>query len=281
MTHPAFRRGPLAAFVLSSAACATLASGLAGAAGIPVVDVALNALVGKEAAETTARWITQGAQMAKTITQGTAIIRNGVEQVNQGVQLYHNFTDPTYLQNFAMSLVRANVRAPLPGDSNQVRDALAGALGFDPASFQLSGLMNDFLQRNLVYRPEGDDPDAVRLREEASSNAAQLAMTQQGYEGNARRIDGLGELAGQIGKQATTAERADLNNRLLAEVAFAQTQANQLKALEMTNQAEQERRKQQDEQRNRKSAEDMVREADAVLARRRARYIPVTASLIP
>ncbi|MDO9712815.1 type IV secretion system protein [Paracraurococcus lichenis] len=281
MTHPAFRRGPLTGFVLSSVACATLASGLAGAAGIPVVDVALNGLVSDAQKETMARWITQGAQMAKTITQGTEIIRNGVEQVNQGVQLYHNFTDPTYLQNFAMSLVRANVRAPLPGDSNQVRDALAGALGFDPSSFQLSSVMTDFLQRNLVYRPEGEDPEAVRLREEASSNAAQLAMTQQGYEANARRIDGLGELAGQIGKQATIAERADLQNRLLAEVAFSQTQANQLKAVEMTARAEEDRRRQQQEQRDRKSVEDMVRDADAAIALRRARYIPINASLIP
>lgn len=285
-THPAFTRAPLAALLLSTAVCGTVAAGFSRAAGIPVVDALMVATVGEQHAETIVRWVEQGTQMARTITQGAQVIQQGAQMIQQGQQLYANLTSPTYLQNYALGLARQQVRAPLPGEPNQVRDALSGVLGFDiQGSFSLSGLANDFIARNVVYRPQGDDTNAVRLREEASSNAARQAIAYQSYDSSARRIEGLQDLSSQIGKGGTTAERMDLQARLTAEQAYTQAQTNQLLAAQMWAKADDDRQRQRQDQVNRKSADDMIDEADRIIASRGRTAAPVgsptLASLIP
>lgn len=275
--HPAFRRGPMIALLASTAICGSLAAGFSRAGGIPVVDTILIAAGQEQHIETVARWVHQAGQMARTITQGAEVIQQGSQMIQQGHQLYSNFTDGSYLKDYALGLAQQQVRSPLPGETNHVRDALSGALGFEvPQHLSLSGSINEYLNRNVAYRAKGEDPTAVRLREEASSNAMRQAVAYESYDSSARRLEGLNDLSSQIGRPASSAARADLAARIAAEQAYATTQTNQLLAVQIAAKADDDRQRQRQEQLARKSADDMVAEADRIIAARGTRSAPST-----
>lgn len=266
MTHPAFSRGPVIAFV---GTLTVIGAMNAGAAGIPVIDVALNAVVGQQAADTLRAWITQGAQMARTISQGAEVIRQGAQMVQEGEMLYNNFTNPTYLKNYAIGLANRELRAPLPDDTNLVREAISGAFGFDvPPGMGLGGLVNGFLATNVAYQPQGDDPQAMRIRQEAGTNLVASSLADQLYDTSAKRITNLNELSSRIGEQATAAARQDLGNRLAAEMVYSMEQNNQRAALQMLRDEEKTRQQNIKDQLRRKSADDMVAEMNSIIASR-------------
>jgi hypothetical protein len=262
-------RLPMACLLASTTLSAFMFAPGIRAAGIPVIDAIAVATGTEHHLETIVQW-------GSSLKQGAETIRNGYSMIRQGEQIYNQFTRATDLASYGAAIQSTVVRVPMPAGSEEVRSALAGISGFAAGGgFTLQGAYNALMASNAVYLPTTNDPNARRLREEASSNAAQLTLATQAYESSARRIEGIEELQRRIGQPGMgAAERMDLQARLQAEQGYAQAHTNQLLSIQLQQAAEAARQRQQNEQRQRQSADEVMRWAEGVIDSRGRRGVP-------
>lgn len=103
----------------------------------------------------------------------------------------------------------------------------------------MSGLYSRFTSQAMPYNPTGDDPQAVMLRQRAQAAAGQMAVAQQFVNGSTNRLSLLPQLATALTGTADVKDAVDVNTRVNSEQMTQGAQQQELQALALYQQGEQ------------------------------------------
>ncbi len=117
-----------------------------------------------------------------------------------------------------------------------------------------------FTQRNLYYRPEGDDFTATEMTRSAQGVANVQAMAQQNLQSLQERIEGLGELKDQVDNAQSNGDILALQARIQSEQAFISAQSTQASQLQVMLAAQDRVDQQRIDQKIRQDAEQQARD---------------------
>ena len=214
------------------AAAALLTAGQAAHAGIPVSDAAN--LV--QAIQQVAAWGQQYEQMVQSLQNQVQAIQN---------------MEGTFAANDPLSQAGFNNAAGLLPQSIQ---ALQTAINNPNGQFgQLQSSIQAYVAQNRILDPNATfgsgTPAAQAMQGAQEQNATNLAAAQQAYQQITNGMSNIQNLVNQLDSAPSAKETMDLQGRLAGEQAAIQNTTNQLKALELTQQAQAETQAEMDKER--------------------------------
>lgn len=128
---------------------------------------------------------------------------------------------------------------------------------------QLNAQAQQFLNKNRVYQPTGDDFAAQEMTRNGQSIANQQAMANSLYQSSTARINALQGLESQLAGAKDAKSVADISARIQQEQAYIQAQQVQAQSLQMWQAAQQRNAEQRSDEQRRQRVESMIAEAKA------------------
>ncbi|WP_234422626.1 type IV secretion system protein [Sphingomonas aurantiaca] len=128
---------------------------------------------------------------------------------------------------------------------------------------QLNAQAQQFLNKNRVYQPTGDDFAAQEMTRNGQSIANQQAMANSLYQSSTARINALQGLEGQLAGAKDAKSVADISARIQQEQAYIQAQQVQAQSLQMWQAAQERNAQQRSDEQRRQRVESMIAEAKA------------------
>lgn len=216
----------------------------ARAAGLPVVDAASIANQTVQHAETLARWGQQISAMEM--------------QLQRLMAAYQAITGVRDMGSAMAALNMVGVQNPMPINPYAVQNLISGNGGISGMSSALSGLYTGNASANHVYTPSGGDWRAQDLMTNANGLAGIQALAQQSYQASADRLT---QLAGLRARAQTASDPAEVS-QLQAQTAIVQSdiasQQQQLQAVAMMAQTQQQVRAQRTDEQDRRCVEALI-----------------------
>jgi type IV secretion system protein VirB5 len=158
------------------------------------------------------------------------------------------------LNQASQAFQKPELRQALPTGSG-VQDLLNGE--------QLNAQAQQFLNKNRVYQPTGDDFAAQEMTRNSQSIANQQAMANSLYQSSTARINALQGLESQLSTAKDAKSVADISARIQQEQAYIQAQQVQAQSLQMWQAAQQRNAEQRSDEQRRQRVESMIAEAKA------------------
>jgi type IV secretion system protein VirB5 len=159
------------------------------------------------------------------------------------------------LNQLGQQLNTSQFRNPL-GTSSADLGAIMNGTGSGSAA-------QDYLDRNRVYSPTGQDFRAQQMNRNATSIAGVQAMAGELYQSSASHITALQGLDGQLAGANDTKAVADIQARIGMEQAAFQAQSVQAQSLAMWQQAQERSENQQRDEVRRQQVDGLIVQAKA------------------
>lgn len=198
------------------------------------------------------------AQMVQQVQTAANTLTTLQQSYNRLTQTYEALAHPTGVSSLFPGLSLPSVQNPL-GNVAQVPGVVSGT---NLGSF--SGTAQQFLQQNQVYAPQGSDPAALAMNQQAQATAGIQAMAYQNLQATQARMQQLPAIQQQLDGAQTVQDVAAVNNRLQVEQQFVATQQAQAQNLSLLQQAQQQAAQQQDQQRARQAADQLANDTQAL-----------------
>ncbi len=227
-----------------ASSAALLALPLSARADAPVIDVAniKNQIV--EHVETLAKW---GAQLSAMEAQ-----------LQQLMSAYQAITNVRDMGSAMAALNMVGIQNPMPINPYAVQNLISGTGGMSGISSALSGLYTGNASANHVYTPSGGDWRAQDMMTNANSLAGIQALAQHSYQASADRLT---QLAGLRARALTASDPAEVA-QLHAQTAIVQSdiasQRQQLEAVAVMAQTQQQVRAQRTDEQDRRCIEALI-----------------------
>ena len=175
---------------------------------------------------------------------------------NQLTNFYNSFSHLDNATQLAPLLNSTAASFPLP-EMAQVESLLQGQ-GF-------TGTLASQAQRLLAsiqhFTPMGSDFAATQMNSSARATAGTMATAETIYNSAEQRQQGLAQLMGGVAVSNDPKQSLDITARATIENGYAQTQANQVAALQVMQRAQEDAEQQQQDQAWRQGAENLVSQA--------------------
>ncbi|MGH7083535.1 MAG: type IV secretion system protein [Acetobacteraceae bacterium] len=207
-----------------------------------------------------------------SLTQLVNAVREAQQQYQELVQTYQQLR-ATYQalaqavnpNQWARQLEQTFLQDPLP-NTNMLPGLLEGLSPPSTLGGNLGNLAQQYLAKNQVYQPQGQDFQAGQLRSAAFSTADLEAVATQNLQSLQVREAALTQLQSQLGSATTLQQVASIQARLVAEQNYVQAQTAQAENLQLlaTEQLAQQREAQ--DQAARQSADQTIQQDCAVIA---------------
>ena len=194
------------------------ASGSAQAQGIPVID---NTAIAKH------------IEQISYLTQQLSTLQQQYQQLQTLYQSVSRLTDIGQLSNI---LNDPNVRQFLPANFSQFEPLLRGDLS--GLTGPLADMTRRYSQNNTVYRSPVDEFYARELARTGQQIDGRMAVGEQIMRTAQQRQQGLQDLVARIAGTRDAAEKADLTNRLLAEIGLLNNDLMRIQGLVMLQTAQ-------------------------------------------
>jgi flagellar biosynthesis chaperone FliJ len=190
-------------------------------------------------------------QQYDTLQSQLGTLRNTYSQV---ASQYSMLTRLANVNQLAPELAQQLRSMPGSGNMGQffVGSGSIGSLGGG-----VSGLAQQFLNRNRVYLPQATDPNAIALNERAQQLAGIQAMAMTNVQSLDARLDGLADLKTSLDSADDLQKVASIQARMQAESNIVQTQQAQAQNLLVMAQMQERAEQQADDQRARQSADGL------------------------
>ncbi len=212
--------------------------------GLPVIDGASIAQQAGEHLETLARWGSQLAAMEA--------------QLQQLMTAYQAITGVRDMGSAMAALNMVGIQNPMPVNPYAVQNLISGTGGMSGISSALSGLYTGNASANHVYTPSGGDWRAQDMMTNANSLAGIQALAQHSYQASADRLT---QLAGLRARAQTASDPAEVE-QLKAQTALVQSdiasQQQQLQAVAVMAQTQQQVRAQRTDEQDRRCIEALI-----------------------
>ena len=177
---------------------------------------------------------------------------------NQLTNFYNSFSHLDNATQLAPLLNSTATSFPLP-EMAQVESLLRGQ-GF-------TGTLASQAQRILAgiqrFSPSGSDFAATQMNASARATAGTMATAETIFNSAEQRQQGLAQLMGGVAVANDPKQSLDITARATIENGYAQTQANQVAALQVMQKAQEDAEQQQQDQAWRQGAESLVSQAKA------------------
>ncbi|CAZ90450.1 Type IV secretory pathway, VirB5 component [Thiomonas arsenitoxydans] len=200
-------------------------------AGIPVIDAANLA----QAVQQVVAWGQQYGQMVNSLQNQIAAIKN-----MEG--------------NFGMSSLSAagmqTAQGMLPQSVNDLLNAINNPNG---QYGQLQASIQNFMKQNNILDPNATfgagTPAAQHMQGVQEQNATNLAAAQEAYKNITSGMTNIQSLITQVANSPSAKQTMNLQARIQAQNALIANSTNQLKALQLTQQAQAATEQEQDKER--------------------------------
>ncbi len=220
-----------------------------------------------------AQWLVTDPAVEVSTAQGVVrdaqIVENGVQQINNQVhqitQLDTTIASIAHGNYFGVTqlvpeLAGAALTDPLAADPGTLTQLMSGLA---TTASELGALSGQYLQQTQLFSPTGGDYEAAQLNLTAQSLASQLAIASTIAGASQQRMNLLPGVISRAGSSADIKEAEDATGRLTGEVALQTAQANQIAAVQIMQQTQQQVQAAHDEQAWRCSSEQLVQDAQA------------------
>lgn len=224
---------------------------LAGAAALAI---------GVGAAPAHAQWtvidpsnLAQAVQQVRTLQQQYQTLQQQLQTAQQTVDSIRHLPDQAIRQAGQQFNVD-QLRNVLP-NTNSITNMMDGQ--------QLGSQAQQYLNRNRVYQPTGNDFRSQELNRSAQSIANNQAVATDLYQSASAHITALQGLEGQLATATDAKQVADIQARIAQEQAVLQAQQIQAQSVSMMQAAQTRNEEQRYEENRRQRIESMIAAAKA------------------
>jgi len=195
----------------------------------------------------------QALEQVRQLQQQYAKMQEQLATAKSTLDSVSHLPDQT-LNQLGQQFNKPELRQALPTGTG-VQDLLNGE--------QLNAQAQQFLDKNRVYAPTGDDFAAKEMTRNGQSIANQQAMANSLYQSSTARINALQGLEGQLAGAKDAKSVADISARIQQEQAYIQAQQVQAQSLQMWQAAQERNAEQRSNEQRRQRVESMIAEAKA------------------
>lgn len=238
------------ALVASTIVGATFAAGtLPAHAQMAVVDAPAFAQLLIEAQQGATQLVDLQTQIENLVQIGK-ISQASYEQLTN---LYNSFSHITNATQLASLLNSSSASFPLP-EMAQVENLLRGQ-GFTGS---LAAQAQSILGKIQIFSPTGSDFAATQMNTSARATAGTMATAETIYNSSLQRQQGEAQLMAGLATSTDPKMSADINARATIENGYAQSQANQVSALQVMQKGQDDAEQQQQQQSWRQGSEGLL-----------------------
>lgn len=212
--------------------------------GLPVIDSASIGNQIAEHAETLARWGSQLSAMEA--------------QLQRLMATYQAITGVRDMGSAMAALNMVGIQNPMPVNPYAVQNLISGTGGISGMSSALSGLYTGNASANHVYTPSGGDWRAQDLMTNANSLAGIQALAQHSYQASADRLTQLAVLRARAQIASDPAEVSQLQAQTAIVQSDIASQQQQLQAVAVMAQTQQQVRAQRTDEQDRRCVEALI-----------------------
>ncbi len=230
------------------------ASSRSAHAQLPVFDAPAFGQLVAEAAH----GVTELSDLSIQITRLESIGAISQASYDQLTNFYKSFAHLDNATQLAPLLSTTSASFPLP-EMVQVEALLEGQ-GFTGTLASQSQRILNSIQH---FAPSGTDFAATQMNANARATAGTMATAETIFNSAEQRQQGLAQLMGGVAVSTDPKQSLDITARATIENGFAQTQANQVAALQVMQKAQEDAEQQQQDQAWRQGAEGLVAQATA------------------
>ncbi len=205
-----------------------------------------------------AHGVTELSDLSVQITRLESIGAISQASYDQLTNFYNSFAHLDNATQLAPLLSTTSASFPLP-EMVQVEALLEGQ-GFTGTLASQSLRILNSIQH---YAPPGTDFAATQMNASARATAGTMATAETIFNSAEQRQQGLAQLMGGVATSTDPKQSLDITARATIENGFAQTQANQVAALQVMQKAQEDAEQQQQDQAWRQGAEGLVAQATA------------------
>lgn len=216
----------------------------ARSSGLPVIDTASIGNQIAEHAETLARWGSQLSAMEA--------------QLQRLMATYQAITGVRDMGSAMAALNMVGIQNPMPINPYAVQNLISGTGGISGMSSALSGLYTGNASANHVYTPSGGDWRAQDLMTNANSLAGIQALAQHSYQASADRLTQLAVLRARAQVASDPAEVSQLQAQTAIVQSDIASQQQQLQAVAVMAQTQQQVRAQRTDEQDRRCVEALI-----------------------
>lgn len=238
--------------IIAAAIAAGLWAPAARADGVPVIDI--NAI---------AQRYQSIAQELKDAAVQVQQLQAAAQQVGWAVNTFNSLVAHPNLPN-AMGLLSAvGIEDPLPVSPYAIQGLISGQGGISGSLGALSSLSTSAASSNNVYTCTDGSFACDNSRASANGIAGAQGIAQQVYAGMAAHFPVINSLRRDMLGATTPAEREHVQGQLAAEQAWAQNAQGQIQTASLMLAAENENRRQRDDEQMNKSIDGELAAARA------------------
>lgn len=171
---------------------------------------------------------------------------------------YQSFAHLDNVTQMAPTLLQPSTMAALP----QLAE-MEGMLRGQGFTGTLATQAMAMLARTQHFAPAGNDFAATQMNTAARATASTMVSAQGIYSSATQRQQGLNELSAGLADSTDPKQSLDIQARATIENGYAQTQANQIAAIQVMQKAQEDAQQQQAEQEWRQGSENLLSQATA------------------